>query len=77
MGIGGHILGPRKLRQISRDVGIDFDRAFNRNGYCVGRRLNEEGQCEHYEVDLVARTATLILDPMHWTSCRDREREGQ
>jgi hypothetical protein len=68
VGISGHILGDRKLRQVNRNTGMHFDRAYNRNGIGVGR-LQEDGQCVHYFIDFHTWEVEKILEPTHWTSC--------
>lgn len=73
MGIGGHILGERKLRALVRWSGIDFDRAYNRNG--VGSaRLVEDGECKHYWINYRTREVTRDPEPTHWSSCSPNER---
>lgn len=71
MGISGHILGDRKLRQTNRMTGMAFDRAYNRNGHGVGR-LIEDGECKHYFIDFRTWETELILEPTHWASCPRR-----
>lgn len=50
MGIGGHILGPRKLRKLAAPTGLPLDRAYIRNGYSEGVVWTADG-CEHYRID--------------------------
>lgn len=68
MGISGHILGERKLRRVNRETGMEFDRAFNRNGRGIGR-LVEDGICYHYFIDFSTWETERILQPTHWSSC--------
>lgn len=76
MGIAGHILGPRKLRQLVAWSGITFDRAYNRNGVGEGRAM-VDGECVHYDIDF--RRKSIYLPPLmergsHWSSCREEGR---
>ena len=71
MGIAGHILGERKLRALQRWSGIDFDRAYNRNG-SGGARVIENGECRHYWVDFRAQTVEADPWAFHWYSCPQR-----
>lgn len=69
MGISGHILGERKLRKLRGQTGINFDRAYNRNGEGVGRVI-ENGVCVmHYSIDFSTYQAVEIADATHWFSC--------
>ena len=72
MGISGHILGPRKLRRLRAWSGIDFDRAWNRNGYGEARLINEHGKCSHFRVDFQEHRIEEIDLPIHWLSCPPR-----
>jgi len=73
MGIGGHMLGARKLRQLNRMIpGYDFDRAYNRNGQGGARVIDEHGECLHYWVDFRTWEVELEERPIHWTSCPRR-----
>lgn len=69
MGISGHILGERKLRKLNRETGMDFDRAYNRNGQGEARMIDERGDCLHFWVDFRTMEVELLEFPMHWTSC--------
>lgn len=73
MGIGGHILGPRKLRQLQRLTGLPLNRAYIRNGYGEGVVWNDDGTCIHYAIDPRTGAAETISEPGHWTSCTTRE----
>lgn len=68
MGIGGHILGERKLRQLQRKTGVPFDRAYRRNHYCEARLVNGS-VCVHFTVDWQTGEVWEITQPIHWTSC--------
>lgn len=69
MGISGHILGARKLSKLNRETGIQFDRAFNRNGLGAGRVVSE-GECiAHYSIDFRNLVVELEAEPQHWWSC--------
>lgn len=72
MGISGHILGARNLRRLNAELGTDFDRAYRLHHQGGGRRVNEQGQCEHYDFNLVTKEVTRDINPMHWTSCYDQ-----
>lgn len=74
MGISGHMLGERKLRRLRRLTGLDIDRAFHRGHDCVGRVITD-GVCRHYSIDWDTGEYTLIILPMHWTSCPRRDTE--
>lgn len=69
MGISGHILGDRKLRQLNRESGMDFDRAYRYHGPYYARRINADGRCEHFVVNEVTWEAVPYLAEFHWTSC--------
>lgn len=69
MGISGHILGENKLRRLRRETGIDFDRAFNRNG-SGGGRVVSGGECiAHYSIDFRTFAVERNAEPQHWWSC--------
>ena len=73
MGIGGHILGPRKLRELNRMIpGFDFDRAYNRNGVGGARMIDERGECIHFAVNYKTWETDMIEFPTHWASCPRR-----
>lgn len=71
MGIAGHILGEKKMRKLNRETGMNFDRAFNRNGQGVGRVLFGATDT-HYAIDFTTYEIAYIDDPTHWTSCPKR-----
>jgi hypothetical protein len=68
MGIGGHMLGERKLRRLNRETGMVFDRAYNRNGTGVARIKDETG-CRHFFVSFQTWEFEEIPEPTHWWSC--------
>lgn len=70
MGIGGHILGPRKLRQLSERTGLRLTRAYRRNQECVG--ITVETTCRHWQIDHETGEYREIPDPVHWSSCPQR-----
>lgn len=74
MGIGGHMLGPRKLRGLSARCGLPLNRAYIRNGQCEGVVWVGDG-CVHYSIDLATGRATVDPDAMHWTTCSPSERD--
>ena len=74
MGIGGHILGEKKLRRLSRLSGLDLDRAYIR-GHASEGRVIRDGGCVHYAIDPSTGEHERINQPMHWTSC-PRAEEG-
>lgn len=67
MGIGGHILGEKKLRQLSERSGLSLDRAYRRNHEVEGRVVRD-GECRHYAIDWETGEARE-LTPDHWSSC--------
>lgn len=70
MGISGHILGERKLRQLNREFpGYNFDRAYRYHGPTYARAIDESGHCRHFMANHVLHEVTQIEDPMHWSSC--------
>ena len=75
MGIGGHVLGLRKLRRLQRLTGLPLDRAIIRNHYCEGVVWTDTGCSAHYEIDLSTGEATVIEEPFHWGTCRPEGRE--
>ena len=77
MGISGHMLGPRKLRRLSRLSGLDLDRAYIRNGYAEGRVLSDSATCTHFRIDPRTGDSEMITDrgpylSVHWSSCPGR-----
>ena len=72
MGIGGHILGDKKLNRLNRDTGFNFDRAYNRNGYGEGRLIDEDGRCKHFSIDFPSMVVELDTKARHWVSCPPR-----
>lgn len=72
MGISGHILGERKMRQLNREFpGYDFDRAFRYHGP-THARTRISGECQHFVCDHVTGEVTLLEDVNHWYSCKER-----
>lgn len=76
MGIGGHVLGPRKLRKLSGLSGLPLNRAYIRNEYAEGVVWNDDGTCTHYEIDKRTGEHSIIDNPGHWTSCTSRPTDG-
>lgn len=72
MGIGGHILGERKLRGLRERTGLDLDRAYRRGRECEGRVV-EDGVCCHYIINWESGFSMPYPDAMHWASCPPRE----
>lgn len=68
MGIGGHILGERKLRRLREITGLNLDRAYIRNKDAEGRVI-EDGRCRHYKIDLDSGQSIEIDPVIHWSSC--------
>jgi hypothetical protein len=71
MGIGGHILGEKKLRQLRQRTGLPLDRAYRRNHGCEGVVWHPgigDG-CTHY--DIVWETGEYLIEakPVHWATC--------
>jgi hypothetical protein len=69
MGIGGHMLGDKKLRQLRQATGLNFDRAYRRGWECEGRVINPDGTCSHYRVDPLTEQYVEVDAPVHWASC--------
>jgi len=74
MGIGGHILGARKLRQLQRLTGLPFDRAYRYHDSGGARLIDDDGKCQHYAVDFRTGEACRLEDPVHWSSCGEEGR---
>jgi hypothetical protein len=68
MGIGGHILGEKKLRRLREISGLDLDRAYIRNKDAEGRVIMD-GKCIHYKIDPDSGQSIQIDAGIHWTSC--------
>lgn len=68
MGIGGHMLGPKSLRRLSRLTGLSLDRAYIR-GREAGGRVIEDGRCIHFRIDPKTGASERVERPTHWTSC--------
>lgn len=73
MGIGGHILGDKKLRRLARLTGLPLDRAYIRNHDCEGVVWSESG-CTHYLIDLATGAAEAVDPASHWTTCNPANR---
>jgi hypothetical protein len=71
MGIGGHMLGDRKLRWVNRNTGMNFDRAFRYHDQGEGRFRNESGECEHWDINFRTWEVQRCYDG-HWASCYGR-----
>ncbi len=71
MGISGHILGPRKLRSLSRLTGLNLKRAYIRNGYSEGIVSNGRWHV-HVVIDPYKGSWYVRTVPYsgHWASCR-------
>lgn len=69
MGISGHILGDRKLRQLQRLTGLPFDRAYRYHDTGGARLIDEDGRCRHYIVNFRTGEALLQERTIHWSSC--------
>lgn len=69
MGIGGHILGPKKLRRLSRLTGLALERAYTRDGDSEGIVWNGDDHI-HYRIDPYTGEHRALLNPNHWASCR-------
>ena len=71
MGIGGHMLGEKKLRRLSRLTGLALDRAYRRGRAAEGRVI-EDGRCVHYSIDPVTGEHKRRSEGeplLHWSSC--------
>jgi hypothetical protein len=73
MGIGGHMLGAKKLKQLSTRSTLPLNRACHRNGYCEGVVWTEES-CIHYSIDFKTGEHVIIENPMHWYTCHPKNR---
>lgn len=69
MGIGGHILGPRKLRSLSRLTGLPLNRAYIRGHDSEGVVWLPDGGCVHYAIDPATGEHERVEQPTHWSSC--------
>lgn len=72
MGIGGHILGDRKLRRLRERSDLNLDRAYIRGQECEGRVIQPDGTCEHFTIDPETGASERIDAPMHWVSCPEQ-----
>jgi hypothetical protein len=68
MGIGGHMLGEKKLRHLRQVTGLSIDRAYRRNRLCEARVI-EDDFCTHYSIDPLTEQYVKIEHPIHWASC--------
>jgi hypothetical protein len=69
MGIGGHMLGSRKLARLQRLTGLPIDRAYRRNHQCEGRVV-WGGTCHHFVIDYTTGKHRIITGRIiHWASC--------
>jgi len=67
VGIGGHMLGEKKLRRLSEVSGLSLDRAYRRGRECEGRVV-AGGRCIHYEIDWDTGE-NKVITTTHWSSC--------
>ena len=75
MGIGGHMLGPRKLRRLRNLTGLNLRRAYIRGRGCEGV-VGEMGPGHiHYRIDPKVGDYEPIANPMHWGSCSMSDEE--
>jgi hypothetical protein len=72
MGIGGHMLGEKKLHRLREVTGLPLNRACRRNHDCEGVVWNDDGTCTHYEIDFVSGEHAVLDAPTHWMTCRTR-----
>lgn len=78
MGIGGHMLGERRLRALRVKTGLELDRAYNRGtDDCQGVVWDPKPgtRCVHYAIDVATGAYAVIERPDHWWSCDPRHRE--
>ena len=68
MGIGGHMLGAKKLRALSRLTGLDLRRAYIRGGYAEGV-VWDGSEHTHYAINPKTGEHQVDPRPMHWASC--------
>lgn len=69
MGIGGHILGAKKLRRLAAKTGLPLDRAYIRGSESEGVVWAAD-RCRHYRIDTATGDHEEIVDATHWASCR-------
>lgn len=69
MGMGGHMLGDRKLHRLQRLTGLPLVRAVHRNGACAGICFDPSGQCHHFEIDFKTGEHHEETVDYHWSSC--------
>jgi hypothetical protein len=68
MGIGGHMLGPRRLRRLSALTGLDLRRAYIRGSQSEGTVWDGDDHT-HYAINPRTGEHKPIEDPFHWSSC--------
>jgi hypothetical protein len=69
MGIGGHMLGRRKLRQLSTLTGLPLDRAYIR-GHASEGVVWSGTTHDHYAINPDTGEHQLISEPLlHWGTC--------
>lgn len=69
MGIGGHMLGAKKLRKLSALTGLNLSRAYIRGPGSEGVVWHEDGTHSHYYIDPKTGQHKEDPHPMHWVSC--------
>lgn len=73
MGISGHMLGPKKLRKLSKLTGLPLSRAYIRNKAAEGVVWTSNG-CEHYWIDPKTGEWEFNDLPSHWYTCSPEQR---
>lgn len=82
MGIGGHMLGDKKLNQLRNRTGINFRRAYRRGATGEACYLVGDSGCVHYR--LIYQPTPKHSPPVitlwgpirdiRWSSCPERKR---
>ncbi len=68
MGIGGHMLGVKKLRRLSALTGLDLRRAYIRGSTAAGVVWTGDDHL-HYLINPKTGEHRVESNPMHWGSC--------
>jgi hypothetical protein len=77
VGIGGHIVGERKLRRLVAKTGLPLNRAYIVSSHYGQGVVWTETGCRHYSFD--PKSGDILEEihtPTHWTTCDPKERAG-
>lgn len=72
MGIGGHMLGEKKLNKLRAIARIRFDRAYRRNSSGEAVVWGDGLECQHYRLSFGINNTVAVYKmkyAMHWSSC--------